>query len=249
MTTYYFLGVDDSPYVEVHVHVVLGTVEPYLYFFECVASVFNVDIDGETSLNMSQVHTKKRKISCPDCGQKCKPGAGLSTHLRLHCKQKTTDDTAPTEETVSPNDGGNAVQSAVNLTDSPWTPPEIIEAIKLCREFLRRKIVYTGRTENANTFARILPLYQGFVMQNLSFFAEKFGYRPFKNKPGRPKGAMFALFRDEILPPALAQLQVRSDLDSMSTLSGKTQHMKRDVKNSGQSSMRCIVGWEVVNRS
>ena len=73
--------------------------------------------------------------------------------------------------------------------------------------------------------------------ENLSFFAEKFGYRPFENKPAGPKGAMFALFRDEI------------DLDSMSTLSGKTQHMKRDVKNSGQSSMRCIVGWEVVNRS
>ena len=62
------------------------------------------------------------------------------------------------------------------------------------------------------------------------FFAEKFGYRPFKNKPGGPKGAMFALFRDEILPRALAQLQVRSDIDSLSTLSGKTKHMKRDVK-------------------
>ena len=224
--------------------------EPYLYFFECVASVFHVDIDGETSLNMSQVHTKKRKISCPDCGQKCKPGAGLSAHLRLHCKQKTTDDdTGPTEETVSPNDGGNAVQSAVNPTDSQWTPPEIKEAITLCREFLRGKIVYTGRTLNSNTFARILPLYQGFVAENLSFFAEKFGYRPFENKPAGPKGAIFALFRDEILPPALAQLQVRSDLESMSTLSDTTKHMKRDVKTNGQSSSRCIVGWEVVNRS
>ena len=170
--------------------------------------------------------------------------------MRLHCKQKTTDDTGPTDEVLdSGNEACNNTEIVVNSMDIDWNPPEIIEAIKLCREFLRRKVVYTGRTENANTFARILPLYQGFVEENLSFFAEKFGYRPFKNKPGGPKGAMFALFRDEILPPALAQLQVRSDLDSMSTLSGKTQHMKRDVKNSGQSSMRCIVGWEVVNRS
>ena len=200
---------------------------------------------------MSQVHTKKRKISCPDCGQKCKPGAGLSTHLRLHCKQKTTDDTAPTGEVLehSGNEASNNTESVVNSMDVDWTPPEIKEAITLFREFLRGKIVYTGRTENANTFARILPLYQGFVVQNLSFFADKFGYRPFNNKPGGAKGAMFATFRDEILPPALAQLQVRSDLDSMSTLSDKTQHMKRDVKNSGQSSMRCIVGWEAVNQS
>ena len=171
-------------------------------------------------------------------------------HLRLHCKQKTTDDTGPTDEVLdSGNEACNDTEIVVSSMDVDWTPPEIKEAITLCREFLRRKIVYTGRTENANTFARILPLYQGFVEENLSFFAEKFGYRPFKNKPGGPKGAMFALFRDEILPPALAQSQVRSDLDSMSTLSDKTQHMKRDVKNSGQSSMRCIVGWEVVNRS
>ena len=31
---------------------VLGTVEPYLYFFECVASVFNADIDAEEARAM-----------------------------------------------------------------------------------------------------------------------------------------------------------------------------------------------------
>jgi len=44
-------------------------------------------------------------------------------------------------------------------------------------------------------------------------------------------------------------LQVRSDLDSMSTLSDKTHHMRRDVKTNGQASARCIVGWEVATRS
>ena len=198
---------------------------------------------------MPPIRAQKRKITCPNCGEKCKPGSGISMHLRLHCKQKTTDDTGPTDEVLdSGNEACNNTEIVVNPMDIDWNPPEIIEAIKLCREFLRRKIVYTGRILNSNTFARILPLYQGFVEENLSFFAEKFGYRPFKNKPGGPKGAMFATFRDEILPPALAQLQVRSDLDSMSTLSDKTQHVKREVRNSGQSSMRCIVGWEVVNR-
>ena len=198
---------------------------------------------------MPPIRTQKRKIPCPDCGLKCKPGAGLSTHLRLHCKQKTTEDTGPTEGAVeSGNEACNITETAVNPMDIDWTPPEIKEAITLLRDYIRGKIVYTGRTENANTFARILPLYQGFVEDNLSFFAEKFGYRHFKNKPAGPKGSMFALFRNEIIPPALAQSQVRSDVDSLSTLSGKTKHMKRDVKNSGQSSMRCIVGWEVVNR-
>ena len=220
----------------------------FTYIFWSLASDFNADNDGEISLNMPPIHTQKRKIACPSCGEKCKPGAGISMHLRLHCKQMTTEDTVPTEETLdSVNEGGNAVQSTVNHTDSEWTPPEINEAISLFREYMRGKIVYTGRTLNANTFARILPLYQGFVEENSSFFAEKFGYRPVA-KPG-PKGSMFALFRDEILPPALAQSLVRSDLESLSTLSGKTKHMKRDVKNSGQSSMRCIVGWEVVNQS
>ena len=171
--------------------------------------------------------------------------------VRLHSKQNTTDDdstTGPTGvKTVSPMcDGGNAVEAAVNPMQV-CTPPEIIEAIKLCREFLRGKIVYTGRTLNANTFARILPLYQEFVEKNSIFFAESFGYRPVA-KPAGAKGSMFALFRDEILPPALAQLQVRSDCDSLSTFMGKAKHMKRDVRNNGQSSMRCIVGWELVHQ-
>ena len=178
-----------------------------------------------------------RRVTEMSCGSFSLQARGANTEPAVISEEIQS---LPTE-----NDGVNTV----NPMDIDWNPPEIIEAIKLCREFLRRKIVYTGRTENANTFARILPLYQGFVEKNLSFFAEKFGYVPFKNKPGGAKGAMFATFRDEILPPALAQLQVRSDLDSMSTLSDKTQHMKRDVKNSGHSSMRCIVGWEVVNRS
>ena len=105
---------------------------------------------------MPPIRTQKRKIACPNCGEKCKPGSGISMHLRLHCKQKNTDDTGPTGEVLehSGNEACNNTESVVNSMDVDWTPPEIKEAITLCREFLRRKIVYTGRTLNANTFAR-----------------------------------------------------------------------------------------------
>ena len=105
-------------------------------------------------------------------------------HLRLHCKQMTTEDTVPTEETLdSVNEGGNAVQSTVNHTDSQWTPPEINEAISLFREYMRGKIVYTGRTLNANTFARILPLYQGFVEEKFVVFRREV-WLPSRGKTG-----------------------------------------------------------------
>ena len=141
------------------------------------------------------------------------------------------------------SDVATAVESTVIPTTHVWCPPEIHEAIYLCREFLKDKIVYTGRTLNANTFARILPLYQGFVESNLSFFADKFGYIPVA-KPGA-KGQMFAIFRDQILPPALRMLHVHSDVDNFE----QTRHIKRDVKNNGMCSARCIVGWEFVARS
>ena len=76
-----------------------------------------------------------------------------------------------------------------------------------------------------------------------SFFADKFGYFPVA-KPGA-KGQMFATFRDQILPPALRMLHVHSDVDKFE----QTRHIKRDVKNNGQASARCIVGWEVATQS
>ena len=74
------------------------------------------------------------------------------------------------------------LQSTVNHTDSEWTPPEINEAISLFREYMRGKIVYTGRTLNANTFARILPLYQGFVEENSSFLQRSLATVPSQNR-------------------------------------------------------------------
>ena len=192
---------------------------------------------------MPPIRTHKRKIACSDCGQKRKPGAGLSTHVRLHCKQKPADDTGPTDVVMEAGDDKSTEPTVDSTISSCWNPPEIDEAIKLCREYIRGKIVYTGRTLNANTFARVLPLYQGFVLNHPSFFAEKFGYYPVAT-PG-PKGSMFALFRDKILPQALRMSHVHSDVDDLE----QTRHIKRDVKTNGQASARCIIGWDVVGKA
>ena len=100
-----------------------------------------------------------RRVTEMSCGSFSLQARGVNTEPTVISETQSL----PTE-----NDAGNTV----NPMDIDWNPPEIIEAIKLCREFLRRKIVYTGRTLNSNTFARILPLYQGIVEENLSFFAE-----------------------------------------------------------------------------
>jgi hypothetical protein len=61
------------------------------------------------------------------------------------------------------------------------------EAIELFKDFMRKAkwIKYTGRVANANRLARVLPLYQGFVMTNLEWFKEKMFYEQVrKRRPG-----------------------------------------------------------------
>ena len=116
---------------------------------------------------MPPIRTEKRKlVDNPHGRERRTPGTGI--------QQAPTDETGMTGAPVYAN---SDVATTVDPT-THWCPPEIHEAIHLCREFLKGKIVYTGRTLNANTFAFILPLYQRFVESNLSFFADKFGYIP-----------------------------------------------------------------------
>ena len=71
-------------------------------------------------------------------------------------------------------------------------------------------MIFTGRTQNANKCARILPLFQNVVDKHTPFFVDKFDYMP-KGKAGQ-RGSVFALFRDVILPAALQMEHVRSDV-------------------------------------
>ena len=121
---------------------------------------------------------------------------------------------------------------------------EIEEAISLFREWMRNKLVFTGRTKNANKCARILPLFQRFVDDHASFFVDKFNYIP-DGKAGA-RGSIFALFRDDILPTALRMEHVRSDVEGdLSTNQSNTRLMKRVRRNNGQFSARSIEGWEM----
>ena len=116
---------------------------------------------------------------------------------------------------------------------------EIEEAISLFREWMRGKLVFTGRTKNANKLARILPLFQRFVDDHASFFVDNFNYIP-HGKAGQ-RGSIFALFRDDILPTALRMEHVRSDVEGdLSTNQSHTRLMKRVRRNNGQVSARSI---------
>ena len=109
---------------------------------------------------------------------------------------------------------------------------------------MRGKLVFTGRTKNANKCARILPLFQEFVANHSSFFVDKFNYAP--NGKAGARGSTFALFRDDILPAALRIEHVRSDVEGvLSTNQSNTRLMKRVRRNNGKVSARSIEGWEM----
>ena len=139
---------------------------------------------------MPPSRTQKRRVPCQNCGQMFKAGAGISLHVRLQCKARPQ---SPTPNTKQDNQ---------NLIKFDSSTPEIEEAVSLFRVWMRGKLVFTGRTKNANKCARILPLFQRFVDNYASFFVDKFAYAP-TGKAGQ-RGSIFALFRDEILPAAMS---------------------------------------------
>ena len=95
------------------------------------------------------------------------------------------------------------------------------------------------------------------VRENLACLAELFRYPCFLLCPevqlrttgkARPAcGAMFSLFRDEILQAGLRFGHVRSEVEvGVSTI--QERHVKRVAcRVSGQASVRSIEGWELVS--
>ena len=114
----------------------------------------------------------------------------------------------------------------------------VVQAIALFRVYMKSKIICTGRMKNANKLARILPLYQGFVEAHASFFVDNFAYEPV-GKAGQ-RGEMFALFRDEILPAALAAEEPGGD--SEGGVSRNARHVNRVKRNNGTARQRSIPG-------
>ena len=124
-------------------------------------------------------------------------------------------------------------------------PTDLDRAISLFRKWMRGRLVFTGRTSNANKCARILHVWQSFVAENQQFFIDTFHYKPKPGKPAGQLGKMFALFRDQVLPSALRYAHVRSDVEViLSTMQEQQRHVKRAARSDGQVSARSIEGWE-----
>ena len=110
---------------------------------------------------------------------------------------------------------------------------------------MRGRLVFTGRTSNANKCARILHVWQSFVAENQQFFIDTFNYTPKAGKSAGQLGKMFALFRDQVLPSALRYAHVRSDVEViLSTMQEQQRHVKRAARSDGQVRARSIEGWE-----
>ena len=154
-----------------------------------------------------------KRVPCDNCGLKFKLGAGISTHTRLHCRQK---------------------------------PTALDETIVLFRKWMRGRLVFTGRIENANKCARILHVWQSFVAENPEFLLQKFNYKPKIGKAAGQLGKMFALFRDQVLPAALKYGHVRSDVEATSLSTTQDRHVKTATRADGKLSARSIQGWEFV---
>ena len=70
------------------------------------------------------------------------------------------------------------------------------------------ELVYTGKTTDANSLARLMPVFISFVLANLEYFREAHGYALRRNRtiPGQ-KAHIFAPFRDAWFPHALREIR------------------------------------------
>jgi hypothetical protein len=126
------------------------------------------------------------------------------------------------------------------------------EAIDLFKAWSKKKIHFNGRSKNANKMARILPLFQGFVMENADFWAVNYGYKMRGDKPG-PLSTIYPVFRDEILLQALTEM--RADIaEKVDVSPEKLASVKYIMKHTprirdGQATPRAIYGWVMVQKS
>ena len=111
---------------------------------------------------------------------------------------------------------------------------------------------FNGIAKNANKMARILPLFQGFVMEHADFWESHFGYKMRGDKPG-PLSTIYPLFRDTILLQALTEM--RADIAEKCNVSPeKLPPIKYIMKHTprirdGQATPRSVEGWVMVHKS
>ena len=122
------------------------------------------------------------------------------------------------------------------------------DVIDLFKVWTRDRVLYTGRTKNANKMLRILPLFQGFVRAHTDYFAQEYAYFHRGEAPG-PLSPVYSIFRDRILLVALEEIRTEfmesmgHDTDGLETL---RYVMKHTTRTNGTRTPRAILGWESV---
>ena len=124
----------------------------------------------------------------------------------------------------------------------------IREAIDLFKAWMREKrpIKYTGRTANANRLARILPLYQKFVLTHLTWFEDNFGYEQTRKRPPGQLAHIYPFFRDHVLLTALREVVSEQRGISLDKVPPQRFMYKKQRRGDGKTTPRSVVGWEVV---
>ena len=122
------------------------------------------------------------------------------------------------------------------------------EAIELFKDWLLnvKLIKYTGRVANANKLARILPLYQGFVMAHMQWFEEKMGYIQVKKRRPGQLAHIYPFFRDCVLLQALRELVAEKLELPVEKVPPMRFFFKKQRRRDGRVAPRSVIGWERV---
>ena len=123
----------------------------------------------------------------------------------------------------------------------------------LLKQHLRaaNEIVYTGKTTDSNSLLHLKPLYVTFVLANLPYFREAYGYqlRRGRTEPGQ-KAHIWAHFRDDWLPQVLRELRAEDEGKPLDEIPETQYKYKRNqtISFKGQpTTMPCVqavIGWQ-----
>ena len=124
--------------------------------------------------------------------------------------------------------------------------------IRLLKAHLRAtaRLVYTGKTTDANTLLRIKPLFVSFVCAHLDYMRDAFGYKLRRTTPGQ-KAAIFAPFRDVWLPRALREMRAEDegkpadDVEETRYRHKRNQGLSRHGQPTGEPCVQAVLGWQL----
>jgi hypothetical protein len=122
------------------------------------------------------------------------------------------------------------------------------QAIEFFKAWLLKvKVIeYTGRVANANRLARILPLYQGFVMSHMAWFEEHMGYLQAKKRRPGQLAHIYPFFRDHVLLQGLREVVAELWIVHVDKVPPVRFFCKKQRRRDGRATPRSVIGWERV---